>query len=181
MKKITNLRVTIRRPNLRDEEPFLAAVRRSTRLHRPWVSPPSTPKAFLTYLARASSDSHSGFLVIHGHTLELVGVINLNNVIRGAFQNAFLGYYGFAPLSRQGLMSEGMLLVLAHAFRAMKLHRVEANIQPGNHPSIALVRKFGFVREGFSRRYLKVGGRWKDHQRWALRVEDYNGIGGRRT
>jgi ribosomal-protein-alanine N-acetyltransferase len=103
----------------------------------------------------------------------MVGVINLNNLIRGAFHNAFLGYYGFAPHAGQGLMYEGMLLVLRHAFRTLKLHRVEANIQPGNHASIGLVRKCGFVREGFSRRYLKVCGRWKDHERWALLAEDF--------
>jgi ribosomal-protein-alanine N-acetyltransferase len=70
-------------------------------------------------------------------------------------------------------MREGMQLVLGHAFRNLKLHRVEANIQPANRSSLAMVRKCGFVREGFSRRYLKICGRWKDHERWALLSEDY--------
>jgi [ribosomal protein S5]-alanine N-acetyltransferase len=103
----------------------------------------------------------------------MVGVVNLNNLIRGAFHNAFLGYYGFVPYSGEGLMHEGMLLVLNHAFRKLKLHRLEANIQPGNHASIALVQKCGFVREGFARRYLKIGGRWRDHERWAILSEDF--------
>ena len=59
------------------------------------------------------------------------------------------------------------------AFRTLKLHRVEANIEPGNEASIALVRHAGFTREGFSRRYLKHGGRWRDHERWALLREDW--------
>jgi ribosomal-protein-alanine N-acetyltransferase len=61
--------------------------------------------------------------------------------------------------------------VIRLAFRSYKLHRLEANIQPGNHRSIALVRGLGFAREGYSPRYLKIGGRWRDHERWALTVE----------
>ena len=140
------------------------------------MTPPSAPEAFARYLERASSDSHRCFLVVQRDTKEIVGVINLNNLIRGAFQNAFLGYYCFSPHAKKGLMFEGMVLVLTHAFRTLKLHRVEANIQPNNRGSIALVRKCGFVREGFSRRYLKVRGRWKDHQRWALLSEDFQRI-----
>ena len=70
-------------------------------------------------------------------------------------------------------MTEGMQLVLGHAFRAVNLHRLEANIQPENSASLSLVRKCGFVREGFSRRYLKIGRRWRDHERWAMLAEDF--------
>jgi [ribosomal protein S5]-alanine N-acetyltransferase len=58
-----------------------------------------------------------------------MGVINLNNIIRGAFQNAFLGYYALGPFAGQGLMREGMELVLEYAFGELKLHRVEATLQ----------------------------------------------------
>jgi len=70
-------------------------------------------------------------------------------------------------------MSQALELTLAHAFGPLRLHRLEANIQPANTASIALVRRAGFVNEGFSERYLKVGGRWRDHERWALRVEQW--------
>jgi [ribosomal protein S5]-alanine N-acetyltransferase len=66
-----------------------------------------------------------------------------------------------------------MELLLAHAFTDLGLHRVEANIQPGNQRSIALVRRAGFVKEGFSEAYLKIGGEWRDHERWAIRVEQW--------
>ena len=109
-----------------------------------------------------------------GHeTGSIVGIINLNNVIRGNFQSAFLGYYAFSPYVGQGLMTQGMKLVLRFAFRKLKLHRLEANIQPQNQASISLVRKCGFVREGLSRGYLRVCGRWRDHERWAIRAETW--------
>ena len=173
MPNASKLRVTIRPPTLDDCVAFLSSVRRSRSLHHPWVSPPNTSTAFGRYLERVSADSDRGFLVIHSRTKAIIGVINLNSLIRGAFQNAFLGYYGFLPYVGQGLMHEGMLLVINRAFRKFRLHRLEANIQPGNHSSVALVRKCGFVREGFSRRYLKIYGRWQDHERWAIRSEDF--------
>ena len=111
--------------------------------------------------------------MIHRGTKDLVGVINVNNIVRGGFQSAALGYYALEPHAGRGLMREGLSLVLKHAFSKMKLHRVEANIQPNNRASIALVKKCGFAKEGFSRRFVKVCGQWKDHERWALLAEDF--------
>ncbi|MDJ0523700.1 MAG: GNAT family protein [Planctomycetota bacterium] len=103
----------------------------------------------------------------------LLGCMNLNEIVRGAFQNAFLGYWIGAPYVKQGYMREALEAVLRYAFEGEALHRVEANIQPENAPSRALVRSAGFRREGFSPRYLKIGGVWHDHERWALTVEDW--------
>jgi [ribosomal protein S5]-alanine N-acetyltransferase len=70
-------------------------------------------------------------------------------------------------------MTEAIQLMLNHAFKQLNLHRVEANVQPHNASSIALIKRAGFVREGYSRRYLKIGGRWRDHERWAILYEDW--------
>jgi len=166
------MRVILRPPTLRDWPTFQAAVQRSRVLHRSWVVPPKTRKAFEAYVKRTTSDSHRGFLVVLQHSGEMVGVINLGSIIRGMLQGAYLGYYAFVPHAGTGLMREGMALVLKHAFQKLRLHRLEANIQPGNRLSIRLARSCGFVREGFSRRYLKVAGKWKDHERWAILAED---------
>ena len=106
-------------------------------------------------------------------TAELVGAITLGHLIRGPLQSAFVGYYAFVPHAGAGLMHEGMLLVLDQAFRKLKLHRVEANIQPHNQASRRFAQRCGFVREGYSARYLKVRGRWQDHERWAILAEDF--------
>jgi [ribosomal protein S5]-alanine N-acetyltransferase len=98
----------------------------------------------------------------------IVGVINLNEIVRATFQSAYLGYYAFYPHAGRGYMTEGLALVLRHAFRRLGLHRLEANLQPENRASRALVRRLGFRKEGFSPRYLKIGGRWRDHERWAI-------------
>ena len=167
------MRVTIRPPTLQDFEAFAAATRRSRPLHRFWINrKPATRKLFNRYIKGFAPGQHYRFLVVHRKTGNLVGVINLNDVIRGNFQNATVGYYAFLPYAGQGLMCEGLQLVLKHAFRKLKLHRVEADIQPHNRASIALVKKCGFVREGLSRRLVKVCGRWRDHERWAIRAED---------
>jgi len=77
----------------------------------------------------------------------------------------------------RGLMTEAVRQTLAHAFTEIGLHRVEANIQPENLRSIALVRRLGFRLEGFSPRYLRIGGQWRDHERWALLCDDPRPVG----
>ena len=93
----------------------------------------------------------------------------------GPLRSAYLGYAVGKRHARHGYMREGIELVLNYAFVELSLDLVEANIQPGNTRSIALARNAGFTREGFSRRYIKVGGRWRDHERWAMLAEDWLG------
>jgi [ribosomal protein S5]-alanine N-acetyltransferase len=101
----------------------------------------------------------------------IVGYFGLGQMYFGHFRNAYLGYYSFEPYAGQGYMREGLELVLRYAFGSIRLHRIEANIQPENVRSVALVRSAGFRREGLSLRYLKIGGRWRDHERWAITAE----------
>lgn len=166
-------RVTIRPPHLDDCESFLKAVWLSTALHHPYVYPPDTLEAFKQYVNRITRSEYVGHLVCLQQSGKIAGVINLNDIIQGSFQSASLGYYAFRPFAGQGLMREGLQLVLQYAFQKLQLHRVEANIQPDNAASIALVKQCHFTQEGFSKRYLKIGDDWRDHERWALVAEDW--------
>ena len=96
--------------------------------------------------------------------------------MRGWFRSAYLGYYAFAPFAGQGYMTEAFGLALDHAFGKLRLHRVEANVQPGNRRSNALVVRVGFTREGYSRRYIRIAGRWRDHVRYAMLAEDWRAL-----
>jgi ribosomal-protein-alanine N-acetyltransferase len=172
-------RVYVRPPRGSDSRAFLAAVAASRALHRGWVEPPSTSAHFGAYLARfvparLPSATHVGLLAFRAADDALVGVFNFSEIVHGSFESAYLGYYGFAPLAGRGYMREGLALALVYAFRTLRLHRVEVNIQPPNERSIALVRAAGFTHEGFSRRYLKIAGRWRDHERWAMLAEDWS-------
>jgi ribosomal-protein-alanine N-acetyltransferase len=132
------------------------------------VTAPTDAVSFKRYVARFDGVSNYGFVVYLPSTRELVGAINLTNVIFGAFRSGYLGYFAFAGFEGKGYMAQGLRAVARHAFKQIKLHRLEANIQPMNLTSIALVRACGFEQEGYSRKYLKIGGRWCDHERWAL-------------
>ena len=167
------MRVVIREPMLRDREEFLLGVRRSRSLHASWVAPPNSKAAFRVYVNRSRQPTHRGFLVCLRDSGELVGAVNLNEIVLVLFRSAYLAYYALSPHAGEGLMSEGVSLVVTHAFRQLRLHRVEANIQPANQSSINLVRRLGFLNEGLSRRYLKVAGRWRDHERWATIAEEW--------
>ena len=161
-------RILLRPPVAADAREFVAAARASKALHGAWVAAPATPELFSAWRKRMAQPTHCALLACRRDTGEIAGVFNVSNMVLGPFRSAFLGYYAFAGFEGQGLMTEGLRAVVRHAFKALKLHRLEANIQPDNAASIALVRACGFSLEGYSPRYLKIAGRWRDHERWAI-------------
>ena len=168
-----NSRVVIRAPTVGDRDELIALNRASRSFHRGWASPPVTSKEYDEYLQRCGQDNFVGLLICRKQDRAIIGVANLSEIVRGSFQNAYLGYYAGAPFAGQGYVAEGLRLVLDLAFGRLRLHRVEAYVQPTNDASIRLIERLGFTREGYSRRYLKIGGRWRDHERWAVLAEDW--------
>ncbi len=166
-------RTYLRRPAPGDEAEFIAMVRASRRLHRPWVTPPDTPERFAAYLRRGRRRNRENYLVCRREDDAIVGMINVSEIVRGGFQSAFVGYGGSRHTAGAGFMTEGLRLVVRDAFERLALHRLEANIQPGNRASIALARRAGFVYEGTARRYIKIGGRWRDHEHWVVLREEW--------
>ena len=166
-------RVYLREPTSRDRAEIVARNAASRALHRGWVSPPTDAQTFAEWMVRCRQPAVQCFLVCRLEDGAIAGVFTLSQIVRRLFQSAYLGYYAEQPFAGQGYMSEGLQLTLRHTFTSMKLHRVEANVQPENLASIALVKRAGFRLEGFSPRYLKIAGRWRDHQRWAITIDDW--------
>ena len=141
--------------------------------HHPWMAPFTDQAGFDAWFGRTLTGPHVGLVAREAASGRVVGVVNLMEIVANPFyQGAYLGYHGMAALAGRGLMTEAVRLATAHAFGALGLHRLEANIQPGNTRSIALVRRLGFRLEGFSPRYLRVDGEWRDHERWALLADE---------
>ncbi len=166
-------RVYLRAPTRADQTEFIALMRASRAFHRPWASAPTDHERFSAYLADARRADFEAMLVCRFDDRAIVGFFNLSQIARGSLESAYLGYAVGQPFAGQGYMRAGIELVLRRAFGTLRLHRIEANIQPGNRASIALAQGAGFRREGFSPRYLKIGGRWRDHERWAMLAEDW--------
>jgi ribosomal-protein-alanine N-acetyltransferase len=165
-------RVGLRVLQREDRTEFLALARESHRLHRPWTYPPERADQFDELYARSRRDDFLCLLSYRVDTGVMAGVFTISQIVRGAFQSAYLGYYAHEAHASQGLMREALEQVLDHSFGALGLHRIEANIQPGNVPSVALARGAGFRLEGFSPRYLLIGGQWRDHERYAITADE---------
>ncbi|PYS99025.1 MAG: N-acetyltransferase [Acidobacteria bacterium] len=128
---------------------------------------------FEQLLVEAAKDTNAYFLVCRVDDDSIIGSLNFSQIFRKGFQNTYLGYQLFAGFTGNGYMTEAVSLGLRYAFLDLKLHRVEANVQPSNKPSIAVLVRNGFAKEGLSRRYLKINGRWRDHERWAILKENW--------
>lgn len=151
---------------------FLRLAKQSRGFHKAWVQAPDTEVKFQAFLKRARRKDCKSFFILEADSRNLVGVINISQIVRGFFQSAYLGYYVFKPYAGKGYMTEALGMVVEKAFTDLGLHRLEANIQPSNRASIKVAKKLGFRREGFSPGYLQVQGKWRDHERWALTAED---------
>ena len=151
-----------------DAPDLIAANLANQDYHLPWVTSFTGQGGFDAWFGRSVSGPNVSLIAREAATNAIVGVVNISEIAMGAFQSAYLGYYGMAQFAGQGLMTEALRMAIAFAFSELGLHRLEANIQTGNAASIALVRRLGFRQEGFSERYLKINGIWRDHERWAL-------------
>jgi len=161
-------RTWLEKPRIHHVREFITAMRDSRGLHHPWLNAPCSPEAYRRYLDRLERKSEDGFLVRLLGDDAICGVVNLNVITFEALCSAYLSYYAVQKYAERGYMKEGLQLVIDHAFTQLGLHRLEANIQPGNERSVRLVESLGFECEGYSPSYLRINGKWRDHERWAL-------------
>ena len=167
------LRVALRPPRATDAAEYIALSRRSRRFHAGLAAPPRSAVAYKAWLRRNRSPQCRCWFIVRKADQLIIGAIELSQIVGGRFRSAYLGYHVGAAFAGRGYMQEALTLALAIVFGRLRLHRVEANIQPHNRASIRLVKRLGFRREGYSPRYLNIGGRWRDHERWALLVENW--------
>ena len=163
--------VSIHPLKITDLEALQEAASKSQDLLVPWYSTPQTVESWREFIQRRLGPNDLGFLVRRTSDAALVGFVDITNIVRGVFQSGYLSYFSVSQHEAKGFMASGLRLLVEHAFTELRLHRLEANIRPENVKSIALVKRTGFAREGFSPRYLKLDGAWRDHERWAILAE----------
>ena len=176
---IVGERVFLRRPGARDREEYIALRQANRKFLRPWEpimhkgKDEFGPVAFDSMLRVARSPRYCKLLVCLKDTGQLIGSVNLNCIAPQPFLSTTIGYWIGKAWTHNGLMTEAVNLIVKHAFTNLKLHRVEANIMPVNAVSLALIKGCGFRFEGLAKRYLQINGKWSDHERWAMTVEDW--------
>jgi ribosomal-protein-alanine N-acetyltransferase len=171
----TGSSIFLRHVTRQDETEFLKAALASTGFHQSWIRLPTDPQRFSDYLARFDQVTAYGFVLCRIGDGAIVGMVNLSQIVRGSYQRGLLGYGTFAGNQGRGHMTEGLRLVMRHAFGDLGLHRLEAEIQPGNTDSLRLVERLGFWREGLARGLINIGGVWRDHERWAITSDRWTG------
>ena len=165
----------LRKPTGHDGREFVDAVLRHREHLEPYVYAAESMSAYRSWLALGDRVDVEQFLVCRREDDAIVGFVNLNNMTGGALQSAALGWASFAGDRPKGHLTEGVEMAMEVAFTQLRLHRLEANIQPANERSRQLAIRCGFRQEGFSPRYLQIDGEWRDHERWALLQEDWRG------
>jgi len=137
-----------------------------------WPEDDLTRAAFRRRLRRQAEemarDESFAFLIFEATSEELLGGLTLGGVRRGVAQAATIGYWMGAPHAGKGHMTRAVAAVVRFAFATLRLHRIEAACIPDNAPSMALLQRNGFRREGFARAYLKINDAWRDHVLFAL-------------
>lgn len=176
--KLRSKRVYLRHPEVDDCDALIGLYRASREHFRGLASSDYSRERFESMMLDSAKDSNEFFLVCRTDDNAIIGTLNLSQIFRKGFQNAYLGYQLFAGYTGNGYMTDAVRLALRHSFTDLALHRIEANVQPTNKASINVLVRKGFSKEGFSRRYLKINGRWRDHERWAILKEDWAGAKG---
>jgi [ribosomal protein S5]-alanine N-acetyltransferase len=182
--RVVTARLVLRPPRTGDVPAFRHALRKNHAHLKPWSVAPTVGEdptsltsvsrtvlrnrrewkqgaAYVLYIAPRDDDAH------------VIGRIALGGVLRGAFQNAYLGYWIDVEEQGKGLMTEAVTAATSFAFSSTGLHRVQAAVMPRNLASQRVLEKVGYRREGMAERYLCIAGSWEDHQIFAVTAEEW--------
>ncbi len=165
-------RVELRQPRWADFESWADLRRRNKDFLSPWEPEWSDAhlnrNSFKVRLASYNRMIEQGtgypFHIFAGADLRLVGACNITQVQKAPALSASLGYWVGEEFTRQGYTRAAIRAALKFCFDDLGLHRVEAAVQASNTPSINLLNDVGFQHEGTARAFLKINGRWRDHE-----------------
>lgn len=175
-------RLLIRPLEMGDANALLHYVQENRKWLEPWE--PTHPPVYFTLegqrtiLRQCQEERHAetgvlmGVFERHGDGYTLRGRISITGIIRGIWQNGFVGYSIAQACAGKGYMTEALHRVVTFGFYDLGLHRMQASIIPHNEASLKVLQKVGFRYEGRALRYLKIGDEWADHDMFALTIED---------
>ncbi len=183
--RIVTEKLVLRPPRTQDV-PEMRRVLRTNSVHlRPWsIAPaPGEDVASLASVSRSVLQNRREWkrgqtfvflMALRADEKRVIGRVTLGAVLRGAFQNAYLGYWIDKEQQGHGLMTEAVLATTSFAFSAAGLHRVQAAVMPRNEGSLRVLAKAGYRREGVAERYLCIAGKWEDHVIFATTSEEWS-------
>lgn len=144
---------------------------------RPWeATNPDGPNSFdikgqVRGLLRQMDDNFGlPFVVIVDD--EIVGQLNVANILYGSVSSAVIGYWIAPEFAGRSIMTKAVALVTDYLFNVVGLHRVEIDIRPENTSSLRIIEKLGFRFEGVKERYIHINGAWRDHYVFAITYEE---------
>ncbi len=174
--------IYLRPLEITDTQTFLELRTRNKHFYKPFE--PLLPESHFTYEAqleiitnsirKREQDLEYGFGIFLTESEQLIGRVNLTNVVRRAWQSCTIGYFIDQTTQGKGYTTEAVKRAVDFAFQEANLHRVQAAIMPRNIASIRVIQKAGFREEGYSKNYLKINGVWEDHYTYAITTEDTN-------
>ena len=179
--EITGQKVILRPPQYSDWKAW-ADERKKNKLYlQPWeplwsineLERSSFVKRVRMFERLSHNDQAYSFLIFTSDNEDFIGEINISNVQRGIIQSCSIGYWIAKDCEGKGIMSESLELIKEFIFNELKLHRIEAVCLPYNKPSLKVLLKNGFIKEGTARKLLKINDKWQDHTVLSFIVDDF--------
>jgi ribosomal-protein-alanine N-acetyltransferase len=182
--ELTTERLVLRLARPADVPAIRYSARKNLEHLRPWTArpPPGEDPTSLTAVSKEVLRTRKAWKRGEGHAFwmfdpdsdeRVLGRVQLSSILRGAFQNAYLGYWCDGDHQGRGLTTEAVRAVVGCAFELLELHRVQAAVMPRNVASLRVLAKLGFRREGLAERYLQIAGAWEDHVILAVTREEW--------
>ena len=179
--EITGQKVILRPPQYSDWKAW-ADERKKNKLYlQPWeplwsineLDRSSFVKRVRMFERLSHNDQAYSFLIYKSDNEDFIGEVNISNVQRGIIQSCTIGYWIAKDCEGKGMMSESLELVKEFIFNELKLHRIEAACLPHNMPSLKVLLKNGFIKEGTARKLLKINDKWQDHTVLSFILDDF--------